>query len=165
MKVTASITKKKNSKGLEKLMEHFRKITNTEVDVGYFEDSGTHSESNIPYAALMRIHEDGLGDFPARPAIREGAKKIERNLDKGTLAIVMNNTITQVGRLPENSKILGEAVAGQMRSIFGDVGLLAPNAPTTIYRKGKDEPLVDTGELRDNLGSKTTYDKSVNKGD
>jgi hypothetical protein len=35
-----------------------------------------------------------------------------------------------------------------IQSIFGDTSKLASNAPSTIRKKGRNEPLVDTGTLK-----------------
>ena len=50
-------------------------------------------------------------------------------------------------------KRVGKQMVKDIQSIFGDTSKLAPNAPSTIKRKGRNEPLVDTGTLR----SKVNY--------
>jgi hypothetical protein len=50
-------------------------------------------------------------------------------------------------------KRVGKQMVEDIQSIFGDTSKLAPNAESTIRRKGRNEPLVDTGTLR----SKVNY--------
>ena len=53
-----------------------------------------------------------------------------------------------------------------IKSVMGDNTKLAPNAPSTIERKGFDAPLVHTGEMRDSLEVQaTTYESAVGTSD
>ena len=46
---------------------------------------------------------------------------------------------------------------------FGNTAILPPNAPSTVKKKGFNAPLVETGDLRDNLAYKISAKKGIKK--
>lgn len=56
---------------------------------------------------------------------------------------------------------LAMGMTSEIDSTFGDP-ILGANSPETIRRKGHDSPMIDTGELQDNLGYKIN-NEGVNK--
>lgn len=148
MKLSAKIVKGKTN-DLQKLMQHFQKLMKTDVNVGYFEDSGEHSEAEVPYATLMAWHEEGMGNYPSRPVL-QGGMFVYSDSPKPSI----RNLIGQVGKIDKNIRITAEEVTQVVKSAFGDTYLLADNAESVIASKGRNEPLVDKGELRDHLDYK-----------
>ena len=44
--------------------------------------------------------------------------------------------------------MVGEQMKDDIKKVIGDKSKLAPNAPSTIKRKGHDKPLIDTGLMK-----------------
>lgn len=126
----------------EKLFKHLRELSNKSVKVGYFKDQGKHA-SGAYYATIMQIHEDGLGNNPSRPVLTIGSLELENGSSPEFNQAVIR-TIVGVNTLDTTLPQVGEAAKEHIQSVFGDAVKLSPvtNNPT---------PLVDTGELKDNL--------------
>ena len=148
MGITAKIVKKGNS--LDTIITNIRKLDGEKVEIGYFEEQGLHS-SGLSYSTLMAIHEFGTDEIPKRPVFQITAfgkppqkdarvKSAIRNWSKGLL-----NKDNSKQLLDTIGKTYQEALVG----LFGSTSELTPNADLTISLKGRDEPLVDTGELRE----------------
>jgi hypothetical protein len=58
---------------------------------------------------------------------------------------------------------IGEHYRQLLKDAMGKSPPLQANSPETIAKKGRNEPYIDTGELRDNLGYRTTKNRSVKK--
>lgn len=163
MKLIAKIVKGKTD-DLQKLKKHLLKLQKEKIEVGYF-DGEIHQGSEMPLATLMALHESGVptNNTPSRPVFAIGYEELLPSRNKHT-ALYVKNIFGQVGMMPKNVNILGEHYRDWLKAIFGDIGVLESNSPSTQAMKdGRDEPLVDEGELRDNLGYKSTSDKTVKK--
>jgi len=109
---------------------------------------------SITNAELMWIHSKGspLKGIPARPTIEPGILQARRlitpELAKASQALIENK--------PDDAeKYLhraGTLAANSAKRIFGS-SQLAPNAPSTIARKGSDAPLIDFSFLRRSIVS------------
>ena len=159
--------KRGKTKDLEKVLKHFQTLNNLKIDVGYFSDSGQHSTAEMSYSELMAFHEGGgVNQYghsvPARPLMSEAVFELEES-GKKVMMSEYKNLFGQVGRINFNADALGDKMVVLSRELFGDTYLFEDNAPSTIAKKGKNSPLEDTGELRDNLGYKTTENRSVRK--
>jgi hypothetical protein len=114
---------------------------------------------------------DGADRVPARSFLREplinhlsdaltsggvaweqGAGKAP-NAESGTA--VIGNPADALGTLPERIGQTAEAVIKEAFNTSG-FGQWPQNAPGTIAAKGKDEPGVDTGQLRDSISYRIT---------
>lgn len=156
MKITAKIQKSKKN-DLERLVKHLRRLTNSSVEVGYFSETGTHSTAKIPYAELMKMHEDGEG-VPSRPAMWIGSSELIRGTHRAFDTIV-KDSIAQVGRLSPNLNKAADYMVSTIQDVFGDTSLLLSNSERTVQLKGKDAPLIDTNELRDNMDKRVEVGK------
>lgn len=163
--------KKGRTTDWDKLKKHFQQLDGLEVDAGYFAESGYHSDAGIPYATLMYRHEFGLFDdaegalknTPPRPLMTLTAEaSIKPSIMRGNLGRLAKDTCGQIGKLSSNANKLGKEMQKLGQSMFGD-SMLADNAPLTQKLKGRNDPLVDTGELRQNFGYKTSLDDTVKK--
>lgn len=155
--------KKSKTNDLEKLKKHLMKLQKEKIEVGYF-DGEIHQGSGMPLATLMALHESGVPseNIPSRPVFAIGYEELLPSRNKDT-KLYIKNIVGQVGRMDNNVNILGEHYRDWLKAIFGDVGVLESNSQRTQAEKGRDDPLVDEGELRDNLGYRTTSNKTVKK--
>lgn len=117
------------------------------------EESGR--AGTVTNAELLYIHTNGspINNIPARPVIEPAIEK-----DKNNITTLLKDA---------TKKALDGDSAGSMKSLelAGMEGQnasrdwftnpenngWAPNSPVTILRKGSENPLIDTGELRKSI--------------
>lgn len=113
---------------------------------------GIRAEAGAELVTIAAVNEFGSADghVPERSFLRstvdENHKKygdllqtaVERGIDKGTTALRR-----ELGRV-------GAVAAGDVQRKIRDLKD-PPNAPSTIAAKGSDNPLVDTGRLRQSI--------------
>jgi hypothetical protein len=132
--------------GWNKIMRDLADLDGTEVAAGILKDSGVDSRGT-PYTNIAIYNEYGTKHIPARPAVRIAAdtkgNEWQRIAEKGICDIIDGR-----GNKSTTCKAVGEAMKKDIQSIFGDTSKLASNAPSTIRKKGRNEPLVDTGTLK-----------------
>lgn len=151
MKLTASI-KKSEFKDLEKISKNLRKLSGSYVEVGYF-DGEIHEDSEMSYASLMTILEFGTADIPARYPFSMVAQE-HKPSSKKVLKDTIKKHITMLATKDSSKELLeylGNYYEKELTSLFGNPARILGNAKRTIQMKGKDTPLVDTGDLRDSL--------------
>ena len=120
-----------------------------EVAVGFPEDTAARDtgEINNPTLAAILEHGSPANNLPARPFVEPG---LEAGKDR--LARIMEIGLTRTLDGDENGIAWALDAAGvegvslvQRKMIQGP---FAPNAPSTIKRKGSSRPLIDSGALR-----------------
>ena len=84
---------------------------------------------------------------PPRPFLSHFAQRWERFLAVALEDIV---DIEEGGLSYEDGEALGRQAERMLKRTI-DEWAVPPNAPSTIERKGKNDPLVDTGQMRDNI--------------
>ena len=142
------------------LEKRIRAVEKTDAFVGYDRnESGIHEESKLPYADLIAILSAGVSskNMPARPifryamksydikasSLRRDLKKYLSNIGSPTPAISLDKVYTNWAK----------GFSKEVLDIFGENPPLAKNSEETIARKGgRNTPLVDTEDLKDNLG-------------
>lgn len=162
MKITTKLRKKVDN--FDALKRRIRKIQNEKVFYGYFAEQGDHSKWNISYAELMAINEFGneADGIPPRPVFTITIKS------KANYYPVIKSALSKYFYKLDSSfnpeqplSDIGYGLAMKTASNFGDTTQLEPNADWTIQEKGKDEPLVWTGELQANIAYKTTLSNNL----
>lgn len=138
-------------RGWRRIRKMLRRIDGSEVEVGWFPDA-RHEEMNT--AELAAIHEYGGGKVPARPMIRPVVDKNTNNYRR-LRKLLMDRVIA--GNMSEEAALetLGARVESDLKEWITD-GDHAPNAPSTIARKGSSKPLIDTGLMRSQVSHKVT---------
>ena len=111
---------------------------------------------NYSQALALYLHTHGspLMQIPPRPII-EPAIKAHGNLEPITMELRAAATAALAGQRQKAMTHLhraGLTAQNAVRAWFTDPrNHWAPNAPSTIARKGSDKPLIDTGELRKSI--------------
>lgn len=137
---------------VDKLLNDLHEALETKVTgakAGYYaNDRGNepYDEKKPPMVADVALwNEFGTERIPARPFLRTAQNK----------AIERGNRILQV-RMEENADV--EQIAKDLGMMMQDEikkqitrGEFAPNAPSTIKRKGSSHPLIDTGNMRQSV--------------
>lgn len=160
---------KKNSCYFKNLRKRLIELNNTSLEVGYFPQNGTHEGSGLTYPNLFAIHSFGskTANIPTRPVLDLNFRlwnPINKNKDlKKMLKKYFSNI--KSAKAPIKFSLVLDQVAGSYvqttRASFGNTSLLAPNATFTIFLKGKNTPLIDTGDLRDTLSYTTSFRGSI----
>jgi len=160
--ITAKVVQsRKASKGMKELLKGVNKLEKNAVEIGYF-DGKQHEGSGMSLATLMTLLEYGSNDgkIPARFAFTQISQTDSPKRNKA-LKSILKKGIAQSLRTGNSDvllEVLGKKYMKSIRSIFGDTSRLISNAKLTQKLKGRDEPLVDTGELLSEL----TYRKIKN---
>ena len=130
-------------------------LQHSDVLVGITEEANSRErqKGGIGNAALLYIHTNGspVRHIPARPVIEPAIKAegnreiIAEQLKLAGKAILDKNANAAESHLRRAGKI----GANVSKRWFTDPrNNWAPNAPSTIARKKSDQPLIDTGALR-----------------
>lgn len=135
--------------GWSDLVREARMLDGLEVSAGILENSGNYAKGqSLVDVAIW--NEYGTSRIPSRPFIRissDDNRKAWGKLAENCAGKVLNGSM--------GARSAGDTVGQQMvkdiKKVFGDKSKLAPNAPSTIKRKGHDKPLIDTGKLRDSV--------------
>lgn len=153
-----------NFSGFQISAEQFRKEVDKirgdkYVTVGIHEDAGIHPDSGMTNATLGAIQHFGAdiirqtknGTFqikiPARPwldiGVESGIQEYIRTISDGLKSGLPFDTIM---------KQIGLEAAAAVQEYMTNLKE-PPNAKSTIAQKGSDNPLIDTGELRQSVTS------------
>lgn len=171
IKVKTQLKFKEGFKDLSKFEKYVSRINAESFSVGYSTDQIHSSEGNnedsIDMAYLATILHEGTQDgrIPPRPFLRatlqqltSGAKfRFLRKPFMNYLSSIDNKQYTVDQMLLD----LGKIVRTEVQKNFGRDNTISldPNAQTTIRLKKRDKsnnPLVDTGELRDSMQVRTS---------
>lgn len=131
--------------GFNRIMRDLQKMDGLEVVAGMLKDSGKAS-NGASYVDIATWNEYGTRRIPARPFIR-----ISADTNKAAWSKMAQQAVNDVidGDSPrEAAKVIGHRMVEDIRKVFGDTSKLKDNAPSTIAKKGRNEPLVDSGEMR-----------------
>ena len=131
--------------GFNRIMRDLQKLDGMEVVAGMLKDSGKAS-NGASYVDIATWNEYGTKHIPSRPFIR-----ISADTNKQAWAKMAQQCVNAVidGDSPRDAaQVIGHRMVEDIREVFGDTSKLKANAPSTIAKKGRNEPLVDSGEMR-----------------
>lgn len=137
---------KQDTKELDKLIANFKdtKI----VNVGII---GGEQQDGMSLASIGSVQEFGLitRNIPKRSFIKEPllahlGERIKRQKNKIRQYLFVDKKIDEAYNLMGNTAV--SIIIQSFRN--KNDGQWAPNAPSTIKKKGLDNPLIDTGRLR-----------------
>lgn len=159
------VTKQRTPFG-NQLISNMKKLNKATASYGYFSEQGTHDSSGMKYAELMHLHEvvgvvSGNGLVQRRPfeiALMRNTGTMSQEISKN-LKGYLKGVYSLDGMLSQSAKF-GVDIT---KAIFGDTSQLPSNRPATIAKKGRNEPLVDTGDLVNNMAYKTSVNKIARK--
>lgn len=131
-------------------------IPNYIIEIGVISGMSKQRKNNpkgVTNADLMYIHENGspLHHVPSRPVLKmslDWAKKsdiIIRAVSKSAGMLAATGKVEDVDKEMDAMCVKIQNYA--RRIIYSNDGRLAPNAPSTIAKKGVNHPLFDTGQL------------------
>lgn len=141
---------KENGQAIWNLIHGWMFFLHTEVVVGITEESNS-PRGSVNNAELLYLHECGVPscNIPPRPvlkpAINQKDKKeaIEAMMQDAAESALVKGDLERCKMCFEKAGMLGRDACKDY--ITG--GNLAPNAPSTIAKKGSSTPLIDTGSM------------------
>jgi hypothetical protein len=141
------------------LLRTLQDLDDSSSEIGYFPDSGTHPSSGLSFAAHMSVHELRPASDPMHRPVFGKAVQVNGDRFEGRSVDKVVNIIHAAarGRSKQIRPILddiGKEGVAMIEPIFGS-SHLKPNSPKTIELKGRNEPMVDDGDLRDALSFRT----------
>lgn len=155
---------KKVGNKFDTLVKGIKDLNNENVQVGHFGNE-KHPNSDLTYAELMAVHNNPVAhglDWPPRPVL-DILVANNRNLNDPKIKAALRK-YSRLEPNPANNEMLleelGKILAQKEKDIFGS-SELAPNAPSTIAQKGRNEPLVDSSALKNKVSYKTSKSKTV----
>jgi hypothetical protein len=146
--VSVHVLKDTEGRGLAALSERLKRI-NKRILVGV--PAGKSEPDGMSTAKVAAIVEFGTGDgkIPERPFLRNGLRHSYPSITRynaPALRAVAEGTQSADVVLGITGQI---AVAGVKKEMVSDS--FAPNAPSTIAKKGSSQPTIDTGSLRQSI--------------
>lgn len=131
----------------KKYFKELEQLAKMEVQVGFQADSGNY-ENGATLAEVAAYNELGTSSTPARPFMRKSFENHEKELQNACDQV--NKTLVKGGTTQQALDELGAFVKGlvQEEIVNGD---FAPNAESTIAKKGSERPLIDTGFMRQSV--------------
>ena len=145
----------KDDKVWRKMKANLMKGNSLAVKVGVFDKYYGPENDNLPVAQVFQWNEEGSETNPMRPAIRYYVMQLEKEgkmipfLSKYLNSVALGSmTWTQL------YEKIGEEAAKDLKKVVDDWEI-PPNSPRTQEQKdGRNDPLVDTGLMRDSIESK-----------
>lgn len=130
-----------------KFQKMLKELADKEVRVGFQHGKATE-EDGTDICDIAAWNELGTVHIPARPFLRQS---VDDNLSK------INNFLRQkkkdLVRGVSAEQVLKEIGIFQKDLIQEKItdGSFAPNAPSTVRKKGSSKPLIDTGRMRQSV--------------
>ena len=152
----------KDDKVWQKMKKNLMKGQSLAAKIGVFDKYYGEENDNLPVAQVFQWQEEGTAGgqgngsgIPMRPAIRYFIMQLEEEgkfipfISKYLNSVAMGTmTWTQL------YEKIGEAAAKDLKEVV-DQWEIPPNRPATIAQKGgRNDPLVDTGTMRDSIEHK-----------
>lgn len=123
-----------------------KKLAELEVQVGYQADQTYEDGTSL--AEIAAYNELGTSDTPARPFMRQSFEKHESELQAACDRV--NATLSKGGTAEQALDQLGVFCKGLVQEEIVEGGF-APNTESTIKKKGSEQPLIDTGYMRQSV--------------
>ena len=138
------------------LIEGWKFFAQNEVVVGITEDSNAERDEGISNAQLLYLHEQGIPshNIPPRPVLDpaimqdEVQSKIESLMKDAAKQALLNGDREAAEKDFHKAGMVGRDAC---KKWITDGNNLAPNAPSTIAKKGSSKPLVDTGSMLNSI--------------
>lgn len=141
---------------LEELKENLKHLPHYVIEIGVVDQSSKRKETatlGITNAQIMFINENGspARHIPSRPVLAMTIEWANTNLLRPTMSrfydILLSSNFNYELAEQELNKMCMRMQTYARKIIYSNDGRLAPNAPSTIAKKGDNHPLFDTGQL------------------
>ncbi len=136
---------------IQKALSDF--ITDNFITVGIHEDTGQHGQDGITNAQLGAVLHFGNSQIPSRPWLDVGVETGNEDYIK-----MVASALESGEPLDQVLQRIGLVAIGKAQEYMTDLRQ-PPNAPSTVAKKGSNNPLIDTGALRASVTSKMQVGK------
>ena len=130
----------------KRYFKELQKLADLEVQVGFQSDQTYEDGTSL--AEVAAYNEFGSSDTPERPFMRQSFENHESEL-KAACELV-NQTLASGGSVEQALDRLGVVAKGLVQEEIVNGGF-APNAESTIKKKGSEQPLIDSGHMRQSV--------------
>ena len=130
----------------KKYFRELKKMTDMEIQVGFQGDQKYEDGTSI--AQVAAVNEFGASDIPERPFMRQSFENHEGELQAACDAA--QRLVSSGGSAEQALQQIGEVAKGLVQDEIVNGGF-APNAESTIKKKGSEQPLIDTGTMRQSV--------------
>lgn len=130
----------------KRYFKELERLANLEVQVGFQE--GQVYDDGTSLAEVAAYNELGSSDTPERPFMRQSFENHEKELQAACDAV--NATLSKGGSAEQALNTLGVFCKGLVQEEIVEGGF-APNAESTIKKKGSEQPLIDSGLMRQSV--------------
>lgn len=131
----------------KKFYAELAKLKELQVRVGY-QAGEIKDDRGVDMAQIAMFNELGTSTAPARPFLRMSVDENESQISAMGRAQVKK--LAQGATAEACLKEVGAYGVKLVQEKIGN-GSFAPNAPSTIKKKGSDHPLIDTGHMRQSV--------------
>ena len=121
-------------------------MTDMEIQVGFQGDQKYEDGTSI--AQVAAVNEFGASDIPERPFMRQSFENHEGELQAACDAA--QRLVSSGGSAEQALQQIGVVAKGLVQDEIVNGGF-APNAESTIKKKGSEQPLIDTGTMRQSV--------------
>lgn len=141
-----------DTKVWDKIKRNLLKTSQESLKVGFFPSSSYGPENdNLPVAQVAQYNEEGTTSNPTRPFIRMGfMPKLSTAQYKNVFEASINNVLQGNTTFKAEYNKLGPLLVKEMKDVI-TAWSTPPNSPATQAEKGRNDPLVWTGLMRDSV--------------
>lgn len=145
-------------RGFSERQRELRKFNRATFAIGVFAEEGSKEYADgTTIADVAAWNEYGVpGKIPARPFVggylEEKRPAIQELLKRLSAGVAAGKYSAE-----EAAERAGSTLAGGMKKRIAEGSAFAPNAPSTVARKGSSKPLIDTGQLRSAITYEVTF--------
>lgn len=145
-----------NDKGYDRIMRDLARIDGAMITTGVHEGAGSYVKSKKPIAYVAAVNEYGHeeSNIPARPFLSTAFDENRENWREFGRDII-KDVILGKQTLKRGMKRLGTIQMMAVRSKITKIKQPA-NAPSTVARKGFNNPLIHTRTLRNSINFEVT---------
>ena len=130
----------------KKYFRELKKMTDMEIQVGFQGDQKYEDGTSI--AQVAAVNEFGALDIPERPFMRQSFENHEGELQAACDAA--QRLVSSGGSAEQALQQIGVVAKGLVQDEIVNGGF-APKAESTIKKKGSEQPLIDTGTMRQSV--------------
>ena len=134
--------------GWKAICRNANKLHGRIIKAGVLESAG-NEKNGASVADVATWNEYGTSHIPSRPFIAIATD--EHKGWQSEVKVRMLDVMSPEGSISESLDAIGKQMKTDIKNVIGDRGKLAPNAPSTVARKGHNYPLIDTGTLLDSI--------------
>ena len=158
-----NISFNRNTRNLENFIKKIRKLSESKVESGYFQEQGNHPESKMSYADLAELHSKGEGKLLPRDVRMSTTfdmkfkSSVRKHISRQLKDYLYNNI-----KLSSKLDSIGWKITGISQSYFGEPSIHnPPNSPEWAKFKGANTPLVYKGFLVDAWSWRTSENSQI----